>query len=105
MALVDARSFLHGVSEQVHRRFRGMNGQVGSRGKVHALVPVDFFGETILVPACRVGLSGWSVDRLQETSAEVNCRRSACLHHRTARLAEPVARRDDVQHALFAITA
>jgi hypothetical protein len=104
LALVSARAFLHGVSDQVRLRFQGKNGRIGRSGKVHALVESDFFGESVLVPACRVGVSGWRLDRLKETDAEISCRRNACAHHRAARAAEQVERRD-VQPALFPIPA
>jgi hypothetical protein len=100
LALVSARAFLHGVSDQVRLRFQGKNGRVGTRGKVHALVESDFFGESVLVPACRVGVSGWRLDRLKETTDEISCRRNACLHYEGDRAAGQVERQDDTL-ALF----
>jgi hypothetical protein len=106
LTLVSARTFLHGVSEEFVRRFRGgRNGRVGPRGRVHAVIPATFLGVDVMVPACRVGVSGWDFGRLHETSDEISCRRPACRNHVVARASTPATPEPGDQAVLFQLSA
>jgi hypothetical protein len=103
LALTTARAFLVGVSEMQRVVFgegaNQLNCVVGRSHVVHALVEVVWLGGVSLyVPACRVGFSGWQLDRLHANSADITCGRAACqaaakTAHRAAPLTDSAASR------------
>ena len=104
LALMDARAFLEGLSERQRTQLRGANVRIGNGRVVHAATTIEWYGGVILVvPACRVGVSGWRLDRLTPSYGQVTCQRGRCRSAVGAPRSAPryAAPRAAVQQALF----
>ncbi|GAA0591627.1 hypothetical protein GCM10010174_03350 [Kutzneria viridogrisea] len=107
LELTSARDFLTAVSKRQHQQFGSdpqtrLHATIGRSTTVHAVVEASWLGGVqLLVPACRVGISGWRLDSLHATDVQVTCRRPACrAAASTAHLSAPrtssTARRERV---------
>jgi hypothetical protein len=108
LTLMDAQSFLDGVSERQRARFTGegrlLNCRIGRSRKVHPVIEVEWLGGVkLLVPACGIGLrpDAW-LEIMHETDELADgpwgCQRFACkalasTHHRAAPLVGAAANR------------
>jgi hypothetical protein len=100
LTLMDARSFLDGVSERQRARFiteagRLMNCRIGKSRKVHPVIEVEWLGGVrLLVPACGIGLrpDAWLTVMHETTEAADGphgcmrylCKAMASTNHRAA---------------------
>ena len=74
------------LSRRCRRSFTSRNLSVRRSRVVHAVSWADGIGgEEFPIPACRVGVTGWSLDAFRPVSEGVNCER--CLHNTQARAA------------------
>src|SRR5690606_42040541 len=79
LKLMDARAFLESLSERQRVQFREANVRIGNGRTVHAATTIEWYGGVpLVVPACRVGISGWWLDRLHPSYGPVTCGRAAC---------------------------
>lgn len=79
LTLMDARAFLEGLSDRQRVQFRDANVRIGQGATVHAVTTIEWYGGVPLVmPACRVGVSGWLLDRMTPSHGPVTCGRPAC---------------------------
>lgn len=79
LTLMDARAFLESLSERQRVQFREANVRIGNGRTVHAATTIEWYGGVpLVVPACRVGISGWWLDRLHPSYGPVTCGRAAC---------------------------
>lgn len=102
LTMMDARAFLDGVSRRQRVRFGAADSRlrctIGRSHTVHTVVDAEWIGGVpILVPACRIGISGWNLDRMHPTSEPASCRRAACQStaataHRAAPSTKPAPR-------------